>query len=201
MRSLKTALDGNRWQLIGLLSLSVLVNYIDRGNLSVAAPLISQELSIPPAKLGLLFSAFFWTYSLGQIPAGWLVDRFGVKWIYAAGYFVSSTTTVLTGIAHTIVGLFVLRLFLGVGESVVYPACSRFVVHNFLEHERGRANSLIEIGAKSGPALGTLLGGLLIASWGWRALFLVVGSISLLWLVPCSFRYAINPVSRKSATQ
>jgi ACS family D-galactonate transporter-like MFS transporter len=182
--SFESPLQHHRWRLVGLLSLSVFINYVDRGNLSVAAPVLGPELSLSPAKLGLLFSAFFWTYSLCQIPAGWLVDRFSVKRLYAAAYTLWSVATLLTGFAHTIAGLLIVRLLLGLGESVAYPACSQILVRNFPEKERGRANSLIDVGAKAGPALGTLLGGLVVACWGWRVLFIAGGAVGLLWLAP-----------------
>ena len=173
-----------RWGLVGLLSISVFINYLDRGNLSIAAPMLARELSIVPTQLGLLFSAFFWTYALGQIPAGWIVDHFRVERVYAAAYLLWCLATLLTGLAHTIVVLLGLRLLLGLAESVVYPACSQLVVRNFAEHERGRANAIIDVGTKVGPMLSTLVGGLVVAYWGWRTLFLAVGAISMLWLVP-----------------
>src|SRR5437870_1386921 len=131
----------HRWRMVGLLSLSVLINYVDRGNLSVAAPVLALELSVSPAQLGLLFSAFFWTYAIGQIPAGLLADRFSVNRLYAGAYLLWCVATLLTGFAHSITTLLLLRLLLGLGESVVYPACSQLLVRTFSEHERGRANS------------------------------------------------------------
>jgi MFS family permease len=178
--------QSHRWRLVALLSLSVFINYVDRGNLSVAAPVLGREMALSPSQLGLLFSAFFWTYSFCQIPAGWLVDRFGVNRLYAAAFTVWSVATLLTGFAHTIAALLTLRLLLGLGESVAYPACSQLLVRNFSEQERGRANSLIDVGAKAGPALGTLLGGLVVAYWGWRVLFIAAGAVGLSWLVPWS---------------
>lgn len=80
-----------------LLSLSVLINYIDRSNLAIAAELIKHEIGISDLQLGILLSAFFWIYALMQIPAGWLVDRFDVKWVFAAGFFLWSTSTAITG--------------------------------------------------------------------------------------------------------
>jgi ACS family D-galactonate transporter-like MFS transporter len=182
--SSESPLQRHRWRLVGLLSLSVFINYLDRGNLSVAAPMLGRELALSPAQLGLLFSAFFWTYSLCQIPAGWLVDRISVTRVYAAAYLIWSVATLLTGFAHSITALLMVRLLLGLGESVAYPACSQILVRNFAEQERGRANSLIDIGAKAGPALGTLLGGLVVACCGWRVLFIAAGAIGLLWLLP-----------------
>src|SRR5277367_628824 len=83
-----------------LLSLSVFINYIDRSNLSIAAPLLKDELHLSASQLGVLLSAFFWTYGLMQIPAGWLVDRFDVKWVFAAGFLLWSTATAVTGLLH-----------------------------------------------------------------------------------------------------
>ena len=148
--SFESPSQSHRWRMVGLLSLSVFVNYVDRGNLSVAAPVLARELSLSPAQLGLLFSAFFSTYSFCQIPAGWLVDRFSVNRLYAAAYALWSVATLLTGFAHTIASLLIVRLVLGLGESISYPACSQILVRNFSEQERGRANSLIDAGAKAG---------------------------------------------------
>ncbi|HZT32659.1 MAG TPA: MFS transporter [Bryobacteraceae bacterium] len=172
------------WGIAVLLLVSVFINYVDRGNLSIAAPVLAPELALTPAQLGWLFSAFFWTYSVFQILSGWLVDRFSVNWVYAAGYLLWSAATLATGLTGTFAALFAVRLLLGAGESVVYPACSRILVTHFSETQRGLANALVDAGSKAGPALGTLLGGLLVARWGWRALFVIVGAVSLLWLLP-----------------
>ena len=103
-----------RWG-IALLVLSVCINYIDRGNLSVAAPVLAPELSLNASKLGVLFSAFFATYSVFQIVSGWLVDRYNVNWVYAAGFLVWSVATLLTGFCSSFAMLLVFRFILGVG--------------------------------------------------------------------------------------
>lgn len=169
--------------------LSIAINYIDRGSLSIAAPLLTSELMLSPAQLGMLFSAFFWSYALLQILSGWLVDRYNVIWIMAIGFFIWSAATTITGMANTIGILILLRLFLGVGESVAYPCYSKIIATNFAEHQRGFANALIDAGAKVGPALGTLVGGILMARFGWRPIFIILGLVSLLWL-PAWFRWS-----------
>ncbi len=173
-----------RWLLLFLLVVSILVNYIDRGALSVAVPDMEMEFSLTPSHKGMLLSAFFWTYALMQIPAGWLVDRWDVKWVYAAGYLVWTIATALTGFVTGFTLLIAARLLLGIGESAAYPAISRLVVENFPEHQRGTANSLIDAGTKIGPALSILAGGLLVDQYGWRPLFIVLGVGGLVWLVP-----------------
>jgi MFS transporter, ACS family, D-galactonate transporter len=131
-----------------------------------------------------LLSSFFWTYAGLQFLGGWLVDRYNVSLVYGLGYLVWSTATLLTGAANGFAMLLALRLLLGVGESVAYPAYSKILAGSFVEHQRGLANALVDVGTKAGPALGTLLGGLFMARFGWRAFFLGVGLLSLLWLLP-----------------
>jgi len=169
---------------LGLLVVSVTINYLDRGALSVAAPLLTRELELSAAQMGLLLSSFFWTYATFQLVAGWLVDRFPVKWVYAIGYLVWSLATAAVGIASGLPELLLARFVLGMGESVAYPACSKIIVTAFKESQRGTANALVDAGSKVGPGLSTMLGGLAIAAYGWRGLFVVLGLGSLVWLAP-----------------
>jgi MFS family permease len=167
-----------------LLTLSVLINYIDRSNLSIAAPLIKDEIHISASQLGTLLSAFFWTYALMQIPAGFLVDRFDVKWVFAAGFFLWSAATAITGVLHGFAALLTIRVILGVGESVAFPSYSKILATYFEKARRGSANSLIIAGLALGPALGMLVGGNAVGHFGWRPFFLALGLIGLLWLAP-----------------
>src|ERR1039458_5106205 len=141
-----------------LLVLSVSINYSDRGNLSIAAPLLKDELGISASQLGILLSSFFWTYAACQILAGWLVDRFAVNWVLAVGFFLWSIATAATGLIHGFALLLVLRLLLGIGESVAYPCYSTILAAHFLEHQRGLPNALIDAGTKVGPASINALG-------------------------------------------
>jgi ACS family D-galactonate transporter-like MFS transporter len=167
-----------------LLSLSVLINYIDRSNLSIAADLIKDELRISDLQLGALLSAFFWTYGCMQIPAGWLVDRFDVKWVFATGFFVWSTATAATGLLHGFAALILMRVILGVGESIAFPSYSKILCTHFDECRRGSANAVVIAGLALGPAIGMLVGGTVVGRFGWRPFFLVLGLASLLWLIP-----------------
>ncbi|MBA3312727.1 MAG: MFS transporter [Planctomycetaceae bacterium] len=170
--------------LLALLVLAVGINYIDRGSLSVAKTELSLEFDLDSAQMGLLFSAFFWSYALCQLAAGWMVDRFDVKWVYAGGFLIWSLATLAMGVVGGFTAFVALRLMLGAGESVAFPATSRVIVENFAEHRRGFANALVDAGSKIGPASSMLLGGLIVAYWGWRAMFLILGIASLMWLVP-----------------
>ncbi len=173
-----------QWIFLSLLVLSVCINYIDRGSLGIAGPLLRSDLKLDPYEFGKLLSAFFWTYAPMQIVSGWLVDRFNVNHVYATGFFVWSVATLITGSISTASELLLLRLVLGMGESVAYPAYSKIISANFPEHHRGLANGLIDSGSKLGPAIGVLLGGLFMAELGWRVFFWGMGFASLLWLVP-----------------
>jgi MFS transporter, ACS family, D-galactonate transporter len=165
-----------------LLGLSVLINYIDRSNLSIAAPLLKDELGISTSQLGTLLSAFFWTYALMQIPAGWLVDRFDVRWVFAAGFFVWSAATAVTGLLHGFAALLTIRVILGLGESVAFPSYSKVLGSHFREHHRGFANSVLMSGLALGPALGVLVGGTAVERFGWRPFFIALGLLGFLWL-------------------
>jgi MFS transporter, ACS family, D-galactonate transporter len=172
--------------LLILLVASIFLNYIDRSNLSLAAPIMQKEFGLSSTELGELFGAFFWTYALLQLVgvSGWLADRFPVRLVLAGGLFLWSAATVLTGVLSGFVPLFAARLLVGAGESVAYPCYSRIFAGDIPSQHRGIANALIDAGSKLGPGVGTLLGGLLLASVGWRMFFVSLGVASLLWLIP-----------------
>lgn len=171
-------------RILVLLFVSVFINYIDRSNLSIAAPLIKDELGISASQLGILLSAFFWTYSTCQILSGWLVDRFDVKWVFAAGFLLWSSATAVTGLVHSLALLTVVRVVLGMGESVAYPGYSKILAVHCPEGRHGFANSMVSAGLALGPSFGLLFGGMLVAHYGWRPFFVVLGSVCLLWLLP-----------------
>ena len=181
-----STLSFREWRILALLFVSGVLNYIDRANLSVGATDIQRELGLSSYQLGQLLSAFFWTYALVQLctAAGWIADRFHVCWILAGGFFLWSGATAASGIVGTFAALFGLRLLLGVGESVAYPSYARILATCFSEHQLGFANAVVDAGTKLGPAFGALLGGLLMARFGWRPFFLALGAGALLWLVP-----------------
>jgi MFS family permease len=173
------------WTIVSLLVISVIINYIDRSNLALAVPLIQRQFALSPVQVGALLSAFFWTYALMQLfgIVGWLTDRFPVGWVMVGGYLLWSCATIVTGLVTGFAAIYVVRLLLGAGESVAYPCYSRVFAELPQEH-RGRANSLIDVGTKLGPALGAFVGGLLLVHLGWRMLFVVLGVGGLLWLLP-----------------
>lgn len=170
--------------LVILLGAAVLLNYIDRGAIGIAAPVMTRELRLSPQAYGLVFSAFFWVYAPVQLFSGWLCDRFSVYKLMAGGILVWAASTLLTGIAGSFLSLLVLRVMLGVGESISFPGTTKIIARHVSAERRGIANAIVAAGIALGPAVGTLAGGLMLASWGWRAMFVAFGLFTLLWLAP-----------------
>ncbi len=173
-----------QWYALALLVVSVCINYVDRGNLGVAAHSISEDLHFKPDQLGVLLGSVFWTYSLCQPIAGKIIDRWNVNVVFAIGFLAWSAATMATGWVSTFTAILLLRLILGAGESVAYPAYSKIIATNFPERLRGTANALIDAGSKVGPALGVLIGVKIVEEYSWRFMFIGIGGVSLLWLVP-----------------
>ena len=183
---METLAPARRWTVIGLLCLGMIVAYFDRVNLSMALalPEFKEHFRLTDTDRGALNSAFFWSYAALQIPAGWLVDRFGVKIPYALGFLTWSLLTALTPLASSVSQLFGLRMLLGVGQSVITPAGMRWIRFNCAEHQRGTAVGLHMAAAKVGPAIGAPLAGWLILMYGWRMMFVILGLGCLAWLIP-----------------
>lgn len=173
-----------KWMAVVLLFVAVLVNYIDRGNLSIAAVPMMKDFGISPASMGTLLSAFFWTYSLMQIPGGYLVDRFDLKWVYAGAFMLWSLASASVGVAQSFRQVLLLRLVLGFAETVAHPASIGFIQRNFRGSEQGLPTSIYLAGMQLGPALGSFVGALLLQQRGWRWLFLITGFGACVWLVP-----------------
>jgi MFS family permease len=167
-----------------LLAAVLFINYVDRGALPTAAHLIQADLHLTEAQLGLLFSAFFWTYTFVQIPVGWLAERYGAHRVLPIGLAVWALATIFIGAAHSFPMLLALRLLLGIGESAGFPCVSKLLAAVVPVKSLGTANGMVAFAYLFGPAVGTYVGGLLMADYGWRAAFLVFGSLSLVWLVP-----------------
>jgi MFS family permease len=170
--------------LVALLGAAVLLNYVDRGAIGIAAPLMTAELRLDPEAFGLVLSAFFWVYAPVQLLVGWLCDRFSVYRLMAAGVLLWAAATFATGFVGGFASLMVLRILLGVGETIAFPGASKIITRHVPPERRGMANAALSLGIALGPAAGTLAGGLILASLGWRAIFIAFGIVTLLWLAP-----------------
>src|SRR5277367_4593516 len=142
-------------KLVVLLAFVLFINFVDRGNLATVAPLIKDELHLNSTQLGLLLSAFFWSYTLCLFPAGWLAERFGAKPVLTVGVVIWSLGTLLTGVVGGLYSLFACRLLLGVGESAAFPCTSKLIASELPVTQRGRANGVTVFGQGLGPAFGT----------------------------------------------
>jgi MFS family permease len=181
-------------RLVLLVTAAVFINYIDRGNLATAAPLMQDELHLSASQLGILLSAFYYGYVICMPAMGWLAERYGAKRVLAGGVTVWSVATLTTGFAGSFVTLLTLRVLLGIGESVAFPCASKVLAHAVKVSRLGVANGILSFGYLLGPAVGTLLGGYLMTVFGWRPVFIVFGAVSLLWLWPWS-RVGISPLA------
>ncbi len=180
--------------LVFLLGAAVFLNYVDRGAMGIAAPLMKGELGLSEEAYGIAFSAFFWIYAPVQFFAGWLCDRFSVYRLMAAGILLWAGATFLMGFAGGFASLLVLRILLGVGESISFPGSSKIIARHVPPERRGMANAAVAAGIAIGPAVGTLAGGLILGALGWRAIFFAFGMATLLWLMP--WRQAVQSLPK-----
>ncbi len=170
-----------RYRILAFIFINVVINYMDRSNISVAAAAISEELALTSVQLGLIFSAFGWTYAALQIPGGLLVDRFGPRVLYAFSLITWSLATLLQGFVKGFSGLFGLRLATGAFEAPAFPINNRVVTSWFPDQERASAIALYTSGQFIGLAFLTPLLVTIQHFLGWRGLFIVTGAIGIIW--------------------
>jgi len=172
--------------ILGLIAFGTMINYLDRSVLSVAAPFLGEDLHLDPAVMGVLFSAFSWTYAAAQIPGGVILDRVGTRITYFFSVTLWSIFTALQGVANSLTSLLVYRLALGAAEAPCFPANSRVLASWFPQHERARANSVYSLGQYFGLAFLSPVLYWVTSAFGWRALFIGAGALGivfgLIWL-------------------
>jgi ACS family D-galactonate transporter-like MFS transporter len=178
-----------RWLMIAMCFMANAISYIDRANLAIAAPVIRAELGINAAAMGLVLSAFFWTYAVMQLPAGWFVDRVGVRISLAFAVTWWSLFTIATGAARGVSQFIGARLMLGVGEAASLPSFTRVAFNWFPRSERGMACGIFNSGSTAGSALSLPLVTVLIAAVGWRGAFVVTGALGVVWALAWWFIY------------
>jgi ACS family glucarate transporter-like MFS transporter len=171
-----------RWALAALLFTGMFVCYAQRGALAVAAPFLVRDLHMSPMIMGMLLSAFFWSYALMQVPAGWLVDHLGARRTYGWGMLLCAAASGLTGMASSLSALTLWRVLLGGGQAVAFPASSRAVANWFSDHQRGIATGLYLTGVRFGQAAAGAAAVVLLPRYGWQMLFFVTGLAALLWV-------------------
>ncbi len=187
-----------RWWIAGLMWLAIAINYIDRTVLSAAAPHLITELDINPEMMGFIMAAFFWSYALLQIPAGWFADRFGQKKGLGIAVAWWSVATMAMGLATGFKSLLALRLALGVGEAAAYPSNAGITARWFPDRERATVSGLFDSASKFGGAVAMPLIVFMIAMFDWRLTFLAIGALGLFWVIAWYFIYSENPEDHKS---
>ncbi|HEV3424052.1 MAG TPA: MFS transporter [Paraburkholderia sp.] len=178
-----------RYRILALLAIGTMINYLDRTVLGIAAPQLTRELGINAALMGLMFSAFSWSYVASQIPGGLFLDRFGSKVTYCLSMTFWSLCTLAQGLVHGVAPLFAFRLGLGVAESPCFPTNSRVVATWFPQSERAMATGTYTVGEYIGLAFFSPFLFALMGAWGWRSLFYVVGGVGLVFGVIWWFSY------------
>ncbi|MBV9457284.1 MAG: MFS transporter [Bradyrhizobium sp.] len=178
--------------IVTMLFLVTTVNYADRATLSIAGPALSKELHLDPVALGYIFSAFGWSYVVAQVPGGWLLDRFGSRWVYAFSIMIWSLFTLMQGWVGFLGGaaaigvLFTLRLMVGFAEAPSFPANARIVAAWFPGNERGTASAFFNSGQYFATVIFAPLMGWIAHDFGWRYVFFVMGAlgilVGLLWI-------------------
>lgn len=170
-----------RFIILTLISLATLINYLDRSVMGVAKPALVAELHITPAVMGLIFSAFSWTYAIAQIPGGYVIDRLGTRLTYALSLGLWSAMTAVHGLMTGVVGLVSSRLALGLAEAPCFPANSRVLSTWFPQQERARATGVYTVGEYIGLGLLIPVLGWMLVTWGWRSLFFAVGALGIVF--------------------
>ena len=182
-----------RWFVLFLISLMYMITYMDRSNISVAAPSIAKEFGFSKTEIGLVFSAFAWAYALGQVPGGWLADYFGPKKVLLAIVPFWSLMTAATAWASGAVSLFAVRFAFGLGEAGAFPTASRAMQLWFPKSERGFVQGMTHCFSRLAIAVTPFIAVQLLSAWGWRSIFYSFAVLGLLWSVVFLVFYRNRP--------
>jgi len=178
-----------------------LICYMDRSNISVAQPEIGKEFGLDKSSMGLVLSAFTWAYAMGQIPAGWLGDRFGPKKVLTVIMSWWAVAAALTGAALGMVSLFSARLLLGLGEAGAFPVASRGMQLWFPRSERGRIQGTTHFFSRFAVAVTPFVAGSIMLTLGWRAIFYIFGLLGVIWSIVFAWYYRNRPEEHRSVNQ
>lgn len=174
------------WILVAILLFGAVVNFLDRVNLSISNTTIVNQFGFTSTQMGLLLSAFLWPYALANLPAGWLVDKYGPKKLFVVATVLWSTSTILGGFSQGFASLYASRVLLGIAEAPFYICGAKITQKWFAERERGLATSIFNMGAQISNAIAPPLLTLILLNFGWRVMFIGLGLtgflVTILWL-------------------
>jgi len=190
-----------RWWILVLISLMYLICYMDRGNLSVAAPEVAREFHLSKTAMGIILASFSWTYALGQVPVGWLGDRFGPRKVLTFIMYGVGLAPILNGISMGFNSLLGARLFLGFAEAGAFPVASRGMQTWFNRSERGRIQGITHLFSRAALAITPPIAAAILAAFNWRWIFFIFGSFGVIWALVFSIIYRNNPENHKAVNK
>jgi len=188
-----TRRSSGRWYILVLICVMYLITYLDRVNISTAAPVISKEFGFDRITMGVIFSAFVWAYAIFQVPGGWLSDRFGARPVLATIVAYWSVMTAATAAATGALSFIVIRFLFGVGEAGAFPGATRAMQLWYPRSERGFVQGITHSASRLGAAIAPPLVVLIMTNLGWRSVFYICGAAGLVWAVWWSISYRNLP--------
>jgi sugar phosphate permease len=182
-----------RWYVLLLISVMYLITYLDRVNISAAAPEISKEFGFDKVTIGVIFSAFAWSYALFQVPGGWLSDRFGARRVLTGVVGFWSIMTAATAAAFSATSFIAIRFLFGIGEAGAFPGATRAMQLWYPQRERGLVQGVTHSASRLGAAIAPPVVVLIMSAWGWRPVFYICGVAGLLWALWWALTYRNFP--------
>jgi MFS family permease len=176
-----SGMSRGRWYILLLISVMYLITYLDRVNISTAAPVISKEFGFDKVTMGVIFSAFVWSYALFQVPGGWLSDRFGARKVLTGVVAYWSVMTAATAGAFSATSFMALRFLFGIGEAGAFPGATRAMQLWYPQSERGFVQGITHSASRLGAAIAPPLVVLIMSYLGWRSVFLICGAVGFVW--------------------
>src|SRR6202162_2002115 len=192
---------GPRWLVLLLISFMYLITYMDRSNISVAAPAIAKEFGLSKTAMGWVFSVFTVAYALGQFPGGWLGDRSGPRKVLTVIMFWWAIAAVSTGAAAGLFTLIGARFLLGLGEAGAFPVATRGMQLWFPKVERGRIQGITHCFSRFAVAITPFVAVAIMAAFGWRAIFYIFGSLGAIWAAVFALIYLNRPEEHKGVNR
>ena len=186
-----------RWAVLFMIAMMALITFMDRTNISIAAPRMSKDFGLSKTQMGFVFSAFAWAYALGQLPGGWITDKLGSRKVLTLVVLFWSMMTMATAHAFGFISLVVIRFIFGLGEAASWPAGTQAMQYWYPKSERGLVNGVTHSCGQFATSIVPLLGVAIMAAWGWRSIFHIFGVIGIIWAIGWWVMYRERPEQHK----
>ena len=173
---------GARWYIVVLLAAGTMINYIDRVNFGVATPTLMKEFGLGTAEMGILMSAFFWSYTVMMLPSGYFLNKIGPKKVLGIAGIAWGVVTMLVALCQGFYSFLALRIGIGITEAPAFPANARVVSVWVPKKERTFASAIFDCSARVGSAFAPPIVAFIIASWGWKMSFAATGALAVIWV-------------------